>query len=48
VEGHTSLVAASTTPVDLPRIRFCLVPAAQGDFTITAHTRTTMLRVYLP
>lgn len=33
--------------VKLPTIRFALLPAAMGDFTVTAVTETTLLRTYV-
>ncbi|NKQ36691.1 MAG: mannose-6-phosphate isomerase [Chloroflexi bacterium] len=33
--------------VELPAIRFALLPAAMGDFTVTAVTETTLLRTYV-
>ncbi len=33
--------------VALPTIRFTLLPAAMGDFTVTAVTKTTLLRTYV-
>lgn len=34
--------------IDLPAIRFSLIPAILGEFTIQAKNNCTMLRVYLP
>ena len=34
--------------ISLPTIRFCLVPACLGGFSIRSAVPTTMLRVYLP
>ena len=33
--------------VELPTIRFALLPAAMGDFSVTAVTETTLLRAYV-
>jgi mannose-6-phosphate isomerase len=47
VEGGGELVWAGD-PIPLPAIRFCLVPARMGDFTLRAAGPATLLRVYLP
>ncbi len=47
IEGHARLTWAGE-PVDLPAIRFALIPAALGDFAIEAKTAVTMLRAYVP
>lgn len=47
IEGQTRLSWAGQT-IDLPMIRFCLVPAVLGPFRVTAGPRSKMLRVYLP
>ncbi len=48
VSGTCELSATDGDSVLLPTIRFCLVPAAQGEFSITAKEKSTMLRAYLP
>ncbi len=48
VEGEAQLKAPSAEPVELPAIRFSLIPAALGDFSVTALKASAMLRVYLP
>jgi mannose-6-phosphate isomerase len=35
-------------PLDLPAIRFCLLPATLGAFTVRAQGPTTLLRAYAP
>lgn len=47
VEG-SAVVETAGTPVELPAIKFCLIPAAQGQFKITTPTGATLLRAYLP
>jgi len=47
VEGRSQL-AGTGHMVDLPAIRFVLIPATLGQFVITAQTNCAMLRVYLP
>lgn len=47
IEGQSRLTWAESS-LDLPTIRFCLIPAALGDFTVTTATASKMLRVYLP
>ncbi len=47
VAGQSQLSWAGE-PIDLPAIRFVLIPAALGDFALTAESHCTMLRVYLP
>ncbi len=47
LEGESELTWAGD-PISLPKIRFCLVPARLGDFTLRAAESATMLRVYLP
>ena len=48
VEGEARLEAPPAAPVQLPAIRFGLVPAALGDFSVTAQQASALLRVYLP
>ena len=48
VDGAANLSTPNGDTVALPTIRFCLIPAAQGKFAITAAENTTMLRAYLP
>ncbi len=48
VEGFAALETPGGDEIGLPAIRFCLVPAAQGKFSITATDNSTMLRAYLP
>jgi len=48
VAGESDLSTPQGDVSNLPTIRFCLVPAAQGKFSVTAKTQSTMLRVYLP
>ncbi len=47
VAGQTTLAWAGES-LDLPKIRFALLPAALGRFSVRAETTATMLRVYLP
>jgi mannose-6-phosphate isomerase len=47
VEGQGQLIWEGET-VDLPAIRFVLIPATLGNFVIAADRRCVMLRVYLP
>jgi len=47
IEGAATLTCPVADPVVLPAIRFCLLPAALGDFVIKAKTKSAMLRVYL-
>lgn len=44
----TGRVSWHGTPVDLPAVRFTLLPAALGEFTIETVTPATFLRVYVP
>lgn len=48
VAGESELNVPHGETVHLPAIRFCLVPAVQGKFSVIAKTQSTMLRVYLP
>jgi mannose-6-phosphate isomerase len=48
VEGSSQLTWSGGEPISLPTIRFCLVPAALGEFALRAIEPTTMLRIYLP
>jgi mannose-6-phosphate isomerase len=45
--GHCQLDGADSR-IDLPAIRFTLLPAALGDFRVTATKPSTLLRVYIP
>jgi mannose-6-phosphate isomerase len=47
VEADSELTWAGGT-ISLPEIRFCLVPARLGEFTLRVAESATMLRVYLP
>lgn len=47
IEGDATLTWTAGT-VALPAIRYCLVPAVLGHFTVHAGDHTTLLRVYLP
>ncbi len=47
IEGQATLSWAAGD-VPLPTIRYCLVPASLGDFTVGAEHDTTLLRIYLP
>lgn len=38
---------ATVNDVSLAAVQFCLLPAALGDYTITAHSRTLLLRTYV-
>ncbi|HEX6387610.1 MAG TPA: type I phosphomannose isomerase catalytic subunit [Anaerolineae bacterium] len=38
---------ATVNEVELPAVRFALLPAALGDFVVTAHTESTLLRTYV-
>jgi mannose-6-phosphate isomerase len=52
VEGESELIwegpGTSARPISLPAVRFCLVPAALGHFSLRAQQPSTLLRVYLP
>ncbi len=48
VNGASELSTPNDDTITLPTIRFCLVPAVQGKFSIAAKKDTTMLRAYLP
>ena len=48
VGGSAELSTPSGDSVALPTIRFCLIPAAQGEFSVTAPEDSTLLRAYLP
>ncbi|MFQ5578436.1 MAG: type I phosphomannose isomerase catalytic subunit [Anaerolineae bacterium] len=48
IKGASALIAPPAPLIKLPAIRFCLIPAALGRFSIAAQTRCTMLRAYLP
>jgi len=39
--------AAQVNEAPLPAVRFALLPARLGDFTVTAQTESTLLRVYV-
>jgi len=43
-----SRVEWSGQPLELPAVRFTLLPASLGEFKITAGAPATMLRVYIP
>ncbi len=45
--GHSRLTWADMI-VDLPAVRFCLVAASLGRFSLQADSPATMLRIYLP
>lgn len=47
IEGESELSWAGA-PISLPQIRFCLIPACLGSFSVRAVESATMLRVYLP
>lgn len=47
VQGSARLQSRETA-LSLPTIRFCLIPATQGPFSLTAEADSTLLRVYLP
>jgi mannose-6-phosphate isomerase len=47
ISGH-SRVNWTGQPLDLPAIRFALLPAVLGEFKIEATTPATLLRVYVP
>jgi len=47
MSGHCKVVWANQS-LDLPAIRFTLLPATLGNFEIKATTPTTLLRVYIP
>ena len=47
MSGHCK-VNWNSQPLDLPAVRFTLLPAALGEFEIKATTPTTILRVYIP
>lgn len=46
VQG-SAMVSSVSGSADLPRIRFVLLPAALGEFTVSADAPTTMLRAYV-
>jgi len=48
VEGEARLTAPPAEAVQLPAIRFSLLPAALGAFSVTAQQESVLLRVYLP
>ncbi|HEX9115453.1 MAG TPA: type I phosphomannose isomerase catalytic subunit [Anaerolineae bacterium] len=48
VAGQATVISADDHRVELPSIRYALIPAAMGDFEIAAHGPCTCLRVYLP
>lgn len=47
ISGHSQVVWSSQS-LDLPAIRFTLLPAMLGEFTIKATDPATLLRVYVP
>lgn len=47
MSGH-SRIAWSGDPLELSAIRFALLPAALGDFTVEVTEPSTLLRVYVP
>jgi mannose-6-phosphate isomerase len=47
IQGRAHLSSA-TGDASLPAIKYCLVPAALGDFTIHSPHGATLLRIYLP
>lgn len=47
VSGNASLHSGEHH-VALPMIRFCLVPATSGEFSVTATEESRLLRIYLP
>ncbi len=47
IDGQARLSWADGS-ISLPTIRFCLVPACLGEFSVRADVPTTMLRAYLP
>lgn len=47
IEGNATLVWSDGS-VALPAIRYCLVPAALGPFTVQTAAGATLLRIYLP
>lgn len=48
VAGNAVLETPAGVPATLPTVKFCLVPAVQGAFHISAQDKTTLLRAYLP
>jgi hypothetical protein len=48
VDGQGRLTWPVGDAVELPSIRFALIPATLGDFAVEADGGATMLRVYLP
>jgi len=48
VNGTGTIFAPPAPLVKLPAVRFCLIPAVLGHFSVTAQTNCTMLRAYLP
>jgi mannose-6-phosphate isomerase len=47
IDGHAT-IRWDGEPVQLPAIRYSLLPAALGSFSITAATSSVCLRIYLP
>lgn len=47
MSGHSQVVWAGQ-PLDLPAVRFTLLPATLGEFEIKAKTSSVVLRVYVP
>jgi hypothetical protein len=47
ISGRSQLTWAGE-PVELPAVRFCLVPAALGNFAVQTGAGANLLRVYLP
>ena len=47
IQGQADLSSA-TGDTSLPAVKYCLVPAALGDFAIRSQRGATLLRIYLP
>lgn len=47
ISGH-AMVTAGVHAVPLPAVRFCLLPAMLGPYTVAASEPAVLLRIYLP
>ena len=48
MSGYAQVAWPGGAPVDLPTIRFTLLPATLGEFTIEVSAPSTLLRAYIP
>jgi mannose-6-phosphate isomerase len=48
LEGEVAVHWSGGNPVRLPAVRYTLLPAALGEYTVVAATHSKCLRVYLP